>query len=89
MRHFRQIAIVLLPSEKFQSLDMLCKKCLLAAAAAAAVMCLYADVAVVAMAMVVCGLSVFIGKCVRVYDVVKMAFSCPLLVDCLDEMPKI
>lgn len=33
--------------------------------------------------------SVFIGKCVRVYDVVKMAFSCPLLVDCLDEMPKI
>lgn len=87
MRHFRQIAIVLLPSEKFQSLDMLFKKCLLAAAAA--VMCLYADVAVVAMAMVVCGLSVFIGKCVRVYDVVKMAFSCPLLVDCLDEMPKI
>lgn len=38
---------------------------------------------------VVCGVSVLIGKCVRVYDVVKMAFSCPLLVDCSDEMPNI
>lgn len=28
VRHFRQIAIVSLPSEKFPSFDLLCKKCL-------------------------------------------------------------
>lgn len=62
--------------KNFRSFDLLCKKCLCGWGA---------DVAVV----VWCGVSVFIGKCVRVYDVVKMAFSCPLLVDCLDEMPNI
>lgn len=73
VRHFPQIAIVFLPSEKFPSLDLLSKKCRRECGGDGGW----------------CDVSVFIGKCVRVYDVVKMAFSCPLLVDCLDEMPKI